>query len=415
MTIDPRPAQPPKLPQVRFEALDSWRGLAAILVVLFHAQVASHVYDAGLVRAGEMFVDFFFVLSGFVIAYAYAGRISSGADMGRFMMLRFGRVMPLHLVVLALFIVMESTKVLVPGLGAPGDGAFTGTNGFGAIFTNIFLVQVGTHDQLTWNTPAWSIAAEVAAYAAFGVAALLFGRSLGLAALAGAIVSVAVLWTLAPHGMESTYDFGDFRALYGLSVGVLIHRFAMDGIMRSRMATAQGGGGAVRINWIWTAVEIATVAVALAFVVYGYGTSAAFASPLVFGVVVMVFAIEGGKVSAVLRTKPLVLIGTLSFSIYMVHMFIIMRMVNLARLADKLTGTATVVPMGHGEGVNFGSLLGGDIAVLAIIGVTIAVSLVTYRFVEQPGRAWFRQAADRLFAPRPRDVPSRRLADAVSR
>ena len=413
MTTDSRPAQPPELPQARFEALDSWRGLAAILVVLFHTQVASHVRDAGLVRGGEMFVDFFFVLSGFVIAYAYAGRITSGAAMGRFMMFRFGRVLPLHLVMLVLFIVMESTKVLVPGLGAPGDEAFTGTNGFGAIFTNIFLVQVGTHDQLTWNTPAWSIAAEVAAYAAFGVAALLFGRTLGLAALAGAVVSVAVLWILAPHGMESTYDFGQFRALYGLSIGVLIHRFAMDGITRSRMANAQGGGEVGRINWTWTAVEIVTVAAALAFVVYGYGTSAAFASPLVFGIVVMVFAIEGGQVSAVLRTKPLVLMGTLSFSIYMVHMFVIMRMVNVARLTDKLTGSKTVVPMGHGEGVDFDSLLAGDVAVLSIIGVTIAVSVVTYRLIEQPGRAWFRQAAGRLFASPPRDLPStQRLADA---
>lgn len=418
MNPDPIPAQssPTAPAQVRFEALDSWRGIAAIVVVLFHAQVASHVYDAGLVRAGEMLVDFFFVLSGFVIAYAYAGRITRGADMGRFMMLRFGRVLPLHLVMLALFIVMEGVKAMVPGLGAPDDAAFTGTNALGAILTNLFLVQVGTHDQLTWNTPAWSIAAEIVAYAAFGFAALLVGRALGLAALAGAIVSLAVLWALAPHGMESTHDYGDFRAIYGLSVGVLVHRLAISRIARRRMTSAASEGTAARIDWLWTAIEIVTVAVALAFVVYGYKTPAAYASPFVFGVVVMVFAVEGGALSALLRTRPMALIGTLSFSIYMVHLFLIMRMVNLARLSDKLLGTKTVVPMGHTEGVDFGSPFAGDAAMLGIIAVTIAVSLVTSRLVEQPGRAWFRQMADRVFARRPKDRPSgRQLADAASR
>jgi peptidoglycan/LPS O-acetylase OafA/YrhL len=413
MTIDAKAAQNSMTgaEPVRFEALDSWRGVAAILVVLFHAQVASHVRDAALVRAGEMLVDFFFVLSGFVIAYAYAGRVKSGADLGRFMMLRFGRVLPLHVVVLAAFIAMEGFKAMAPGLGAPDDAAFTGTNQISAILTNLFLVQVGTHGQLTWNTPAWSIAAEIVAYAAFGVAALLLGRRLGLAALAGAVVSLAVLWAVAPHGMVSTHDFGDFRAIYGLSVGVLAHRLAMGGIVRLRAEVTDGRG-----RWRWTAVEVLTVAAALAFIVNGYGTDAAFAAPAVFGVVVLVFAVEGGQVSALMRTRPLVLLGTLSFSIYMVHMFIIMRMVNLARLSDKLTGTATVVPMGHTEGVDFGNLFAGDAAILAILGVTIAVSGVTYRVVEQPGRAWFRRMADRMFAGRAARQPARgRTADAVSR
>lgn len=413
MTIDAKAAQNSMTgaEPVRFEALDSWRGVAAILVVLFHAQVASHVRDAALVRAGEMLVDFFFVLSGFVIAYAYAGRVKSGADLGRFMMLRFGRVLPLHVVVLAAFIAMEGFKAMAPGLGAPDDAAFTGTNQIGAILTNLFLVQVGTHDQLTWNTPAWSIAAEIVAYAAFGVAALLLGRRLGLAALAGAVVSLAVLWAVAPQGMVSTHDFGDFRAIYGLSVGVLVHRLAMGGIVRLRAEVTD-----VRGRWRWTAVEVLTVAAALAFIVNGYGRDAAFAAPAVFGVVVLVFAVEGGQVSALMRTRPLVLLGTLSFSIYMVHMFIIMRMVNLARLSDKLTGTATVVPMGHTEGVDFGNLFAGDAAILAILGLTIAVSGVTYRVVEQPGRAWFRRMADRIFAGRAARQPARgRTADAVSR
>lgn len=380
--------------KARFEALDSWRGLAAIFIILFHAQVASHVRDAALVRAGEMFVDFFFVLSGFVIAHAYAGRISRGADLGRFMMLRIGRVLPLHLVMLALFVAMEAGKAFVPGLGAPGDRAFTGTNDFSAIFTNMFLVQVGTHDQLTWNTPAWSIAAELVAYIVFGIVALFVGRFLGLAAVAGAVLSVLVLWSLAPYGMESTYDFGHFRAIYGLCIGVLAYQLMMATASRPGLLGAARGSIAAS-----TLIELSAVAGALAFMAYAYGTVAAFAAPLVFAAVVLVFAAEKGLVSTLLRAKPLVAVGAISFSIYMVHMFLIMRVVNVARLTDKLTGTQTVTQMGHGgQGIDLGSAFAGDLLILAIVALTVAVSAVTYRLIERPGRDWFRRRAERLFA-----------------
>jgi peptidoglycan/LPS O-acetylase OafA/YrhL len=60
----------------RFIALDSWRGIAACLVALFHLEayshlVYSHLNAAPFLRNSWLFVDFFFVLSGFVIAANY--------------------------------------------------------------------------------------------------------------------------------------------------------------------------------------------------------------------------------------------------------------------------------------------------------------------------------------------------------
>ncbi|MCR5859218.1 acyltransferase [Mesorhizobium sp. J428] len=146
-------------------------------------------------------------------------------------------------------------------------------------------------------------------------------------------------------------------------------------------------------------IEIAVVVLALVFVNYAYRTPAAFAAPFVFALVVLVFASEKGAVSSVLRRRPFVAVGVASFSIYMVHMFLVMRVINVARLADKLTGTGTVAPMGPGgEGVDLGNPFAGDLLVLGIVGMTIAVSFVTYRMIERPGRDWFRQQADRLFS-----------------
>src|SRR6266516_6694053 len=95
----------------RFVVLDSWRGIAACLVALFHLDAYSHLYDVPFLRNSWLFVDFFFVLSGFVIAANYQQRLLDGFGVGRFLLLRLGRLYPLHFAMLALFIAFELVKV----------------------------------------------------------------------------------------------------------------------------------------------------------------------------------------------------------------------------------------------------------------------------------------------------------------
>src|SRR5437762_9602227 len=80
----------------RFVVLDSWRGIAACLVALFHLDAYSHLYGVPFLRNSWLFVDFFFVLSGFVIAANYQQRLLEGFGVGRFLLLRLGRLYPLH-------------------------------------------------------------------------------------------------------------------------------------------------------------------------------------------------------------------------------------------------------------------------------------------------------------------------------
>src|SRR2546430_1942701 len=60
----------------------------------------------------SMFPDFFFVLSGFVIAANYQQRLLDGFGVGRFLLLRLGRLYPLHFTMLALFVGVELLRVL---------------------------------------------------------------------------------------------------------------------------------------------------------------------------------------------------------------------------------------------------------------------------------------------------------------
>jgi peptidoglycan/LPS O-acetylase OafA/YrhL len=79
----------------RFPALDWLRGVAAIAVVLFHFLSTSNPNI--LVHAG-LAVDFFFSLSGFVVAHAYENRLRSSLSVTEFMKLRLIRLYPMLLI-----------------------------------------------------------------------------------------------------------------------------------------------------------------------------------------------------------------------------------------------------------------------------------------------------------------------------
>ena len=77
----------------RFVALDS----CAILVLLHHTNVSGHLYGSRLIEQSWLFVDFFFVLSGFVVSHAYHGKISGLRDGLGFLTKRLSRLWPLQL------------------------------------------------------------------------------------------------------------------------------------------------------------------------------------------------------------------------------------------------------------------------------------------------------------------------------
>ena len=80
-----------------FQTLDSWRGICALMVALAHFSANSHINTYNIVINASFYVDFFFVLSGFVIAANYITRFTSISNIGSFMFLRFGRLYPMLL------------------------------------------------------------------------------------------------------------------------------------------------------------------------------------------------------------------------------------------------------------------------------------------------------------------------------
>jgi peptidoglycan/LPS O-acetylase OafA/YrhL len=111
--------------------------------------------------------------------------------------------------------------------------------------------------------------------------------------------------------------------------------------------------------------------------------------------------VERGLVSRVLKLRPLLFLGAISYSLYMTHMFVQLRFMNVARLIDRLFGTSAIAQIGqdarYGGGIDTGNPFLGDLLVVLMLACVLAMSWLTYRLVEMPGRTFFRRMADMLF------------------
>ncbi len=379
-----RPAAPRQGVRHRFEALDALRGICALMVCLFHFRASGPIADLELVRGSWLFVDFFFVLSGFVIAANYRERLTRGTGLRDFAVLRFGRVYPLHLVMLLLFIAVECVALLPAIKAQMHRQPFDAQHSVFAIFTNLTLTHAfGLHPKLTWNHPSWTIAVEFWTYLVFGLLAVKAGdrleRWLGVAML----ICVIVLASVSDYFINVTHAWSFFRCLYGFAAGAILWRWWS----RSGQQPGPYPGA--------TFVELGTVALVVLFVAKAGALPVNLLAPFVFGLAVYVFARSGGAVSRLLHTGPLLLLGSLSYSIYMVHIFVQSRMDDSLRMAGKLTGssfvTTTVKRNGHTIDLVGATPLQGTLFTLLMLAAVIGLSWLTWRWIELPGQRWARR------------------------
>jgi peptidoglycan/LPS O-acetylase OafA/YrhL len=92
--------------KIRF--LESIRGISALVVLLFHLKDSTNslLIHNFLILNGKIFVDFFFILSGFVIAHSYSSKIYTFIDLLKFKFKRFLRLYPLHILTLIIFVLI---------------------------------------------------------------------------------------------------------------------------------------------------------------------------------------------------------------------------------------------------------------------------------------------------------------------
>lgn len=357
----------------RYEVLDAWRGVAALGVALVHLTTESVLHRNAVIGNGTRFVDFFFVLSGFVIAHAYGQRLVDRADVLRFLIRRIGRLWPLHVTVLAVFVGLQLAVVVAATLGMPlgGRSAF-GRSGLDELPLNILLVHAwGMYALPTWNGVSWSISTELFAYVTFATLVPLTSTA-GLRVAAAMIIagSLYVLVGIAPAGMKSMADFGVFRCLFGFMAGVFVQH--------AWCRWPRRGG---------TAAEVSATVLLLAIVAFVPRGLATVAIVPAFAVVVYVFAAESGAVSRLLARRIPRALGTWSYAIYMLHPLVttLFLVPNRGRMITVDGRTTLAGPPWFTEGLT-----------VAYLVVVVLLARLAYRYVERPGQRIFNRWADAL-------------------
>jgi peptidoglycan/LPS O-acetylase OafA/YrhL len=250
------------------------------------------------------------------------------------------------------------------------------------ILANLLLIQsLHIYNFLTWNVASWSISTEFCTYVIFAVCLIGLRKHAWIALFLVMIGAPVLIAMLSERNMDTHYDWGIVRCVYGFAAGALSWNIYVrwNEKLRKRLS-----GSLVE----WGVLGLVVVFVGVA------GTSLlSIAAPYVFALVVLVFAFEAGTASAILRLRPLVFLGTISYSIYMTHVFIAKRIFDAAIQVERRWH---VNPFTHRE-IDGGDIpfLGtqlwhGDLAYAVYLVMIIAMSYFTFHWIEKPAREWAR-------------------------
>lgn len=136
-----------------YHGLDGLRGVAAVLVVIYHSAL---LFGHQLAPSGYLAVDLFFLLSGFVISHSYDNRLGSGLSVGRFAVIRFVRLWPLYTLGLLIGVSYEILLLLTSNDFAMPVGSITL-----CLSLSVFLIPTLFHTRFDalypFNGPSWSV------------------------------------------------------------------------------------------------------------------------------------------------------------------------------------------------------------------------------------------------------------------
>ncbi|MEH1956738.1 acyltransferase family protein [Nostoc sp.] len=366
------------------KSLTSLRGIAALFVVIHHfsyytlpktGSILSNYSD--FFKNGYLWVDFFFILSGFIMTHVYVGDFSlkvNSFNYRSYLLSRFARIYPLHIFILSLFVGLEIIKIFLLH-----TSAFTGKFNLTALFANIFLLQAFDLNcpplfwcDTYWNEPAWSISVEFVIYCIFPFLLFFLLRNspkkdliiysftllsilLLIAFTRGNLDSIIGIPSIARCGLEcvlgiityKVYYRGNYKKYFNLNLLAII---AITWII-------------LIMNYYWS---------------YWRSLHDWLVLPA-FCLLILAFSVNRNSViSKFLSSQLMLYLGTISYSIYMVHWFL-----------QELLKIFWLYEFHNAFGKEF-----TEYETLTSLGLFLMIVLLTasltYRFVEVPARNYLK-------------------------
>lgn len=302
-------------------------------------------------RSAYAGVDLFFVLSGFIIAYTYydsflTKRWSGSPD---FWWKRFARIYPVYIVTTMLSAAMYAVAVAVGHQFRNADSAVLN---WPTAILNVFGIQewVGVP---SLNGPAWSVSAELFAYALFPAMAVLTVRVTRRSSLLLLIGLFTLSLTLTYHqGLVSPRIW---QVFFEFLTGFLTYRIFAQAKQTPKFAS----------TW-WFRGTVWALVLGVVYLSGLHGREAHFALSPLCAVVVWSYAQKGGRRSR-LDSRMMVNLGLWSYSLYLIH--------------RPLQGVAAALHLRSSGS----ALIDGLVFTLLLAGA-VACSWFLYRFVEEPAR-----------------------------
>ena len=350
------------------------RGLAAIWVVVFHFD-AFMTFGPGkeglmskettmLIGNGYLLVDFFFLLSGFIICHVYGDKLTqrNKGVAKNYLWARFSRLYPLHLFAL-LFLFLQFLT-----LSSLSAEYFEDNKGFFPVFdffVYLFMGQSsGILSDYSWNLPSWSIAAEWWTYiiAIFIIPIINKGSSrITYLFWAISIVGLIALVYFNENGnLDYTLNFGTLRCLFEFVIGLGIYQVYKK-VKDSETFWKSDWAFYISVfgSYVLLHLDIHDVLV-LVF----------------FSGVILSASLNTGKPYKILNIKPLQFLGDISYSIYLLQLFWLLLWNTYMRVnyPDGVPGTST------------------NLMMLGILLFALIINAyLTYRFIEIPFQKMLRR------------------------
>ena len=296
--------------------LTSLRFIFAMMVFGAHCYVIDNHFDIHFFKEGFVGVSFFFMLSGFIIAYNYQKKFSENKITKRtFWVARIARIYPLHWLTLLIAVALGNYVI--------ASGTIDWCKNFLAslTLTNAYIPKDNYF--FSFNSPSWSLCCEQLFYICF------------------------------PFLIAFTKDY---RKL--LSTFLICAILSIVGMYFTPMITSSQG----------SIIEIASIALFLSFYLYAaeipkvYRYSCYYWIPIAF--ILISFSLQKGMVSRLLSNRLLVIGGEISYSFYLIHLFVLLSYAKWQKESDFHIDWYISIPL--------------------LFCVIILLSLLSYYYFEKP-------------------------------
>ena len=292
------------------------RFIFAMMVFGAHCYVIDNHFDIHFFKEGFVGVSFFFMLSGFIIAYNYQKKFSENKITKRtFWVARIARIYPLHWLTLLIAVALGNYVI--------ASGTIDWCKHFLAslTLTNAYIPKDNYF--FSFNSPSWSLCCEQLFYICF------------------------------PFLIAFTKDY---RKL--LSTFLICAILSIVGMYFTPMITSSQG----------SIIEIASIALFLSFYLYAaeipkvYRYSCYYWIPIAF--ILISFSLQKGMVSRLLSNRLLVIGGEISYSFYLIHLFVLLSYAKWQKESDFHIDWYISIPL--------------------LFCVIILLSLLSYYYFEKP-------------------------------